>query len=83
MIIKEEYKKKGISIIKCKEEQSMEENILFLFAKKLDKLSKPQNILICGRETTIEEMQSFLYRSILCEVNILFALEILDSFSNF
>ncbi len=83
MIIKEEYKKKGISIIKCKEEQSIEENILSLFANKLDKLPIAQNILICSRETTIEEMQSFLYRAILCEFNTLFVLEILDTFSNF
>ena len=78
-----QYKKKGISIIKCKEEQSMEENILSLFSNKLDKLPIAQNILICSRETTIEEMQSFLYRAILCEFNTLFVLEILDSFSNF
>ena len=77
------YKKKGISIIKCKEEQSMEENILSLFANRLDKLPIAQNVLICSRETTIEEIQSFLYRAILCEFNTLFVLEILDSFSNF
>ena len=82
MIIKE-GNKKGISIIKCKEEKSMEENILSLFAKKLYKLPIAQNILICSRETTIEEMQSFLYRAILCEFNTLFVLEILDTFSNF
>ena len=83
MIIKEEYMKKGISMIKCKEEQSIEENILCLFANKLDKLPIAQNILICSRETTIEEIQSFFYRAILCEFNTLFVLEILDSFSNF
>ena len=83
MLIKEGYKNKGISIMECKKEQSMEENILYLFAKKLDKLPIAQNILICSRETTIEEMQSFLYRAILCEYNTLFVLEILDSFSNF
>ena len=77
------YKKKGISIIKCKEEQSMEENILSLFANRLDKLPIAQNVLICSRETTIEEIQSFLYRAIMCEFNTLFVLEILDSFSNF
>lgn len=56
MIIKEEYRKKGISIIKCIEEKSIEENILSLFANKLDKLPIAQNILICKRETTIEEI---------------------------
>ena len=61
------YKKKGISIIKCKEEQSIEENILSLFANKLDKLPIAQNVLICNRETTFEETQSFLYMAILCD----------------
>ena len=83
MIIKQECKKRGISILECKKEQSMEENILSLFATKLNKLPIAQNILICSRETTIEELQSFLYRAILCEYNTLFVLEILGSFSNF
>ena len=82
MKIKEKNKFKGISIRKC-EKISMEEYILFLFMEKLDKLPIAQNILICSNETSIEEIQSFLYRAILCESNTLFAVEILESFSNF
>ena len=82
MKIKEENKFKGISIKKC-EKISMEEYILFLFMEKLDKLPITQNILICSNETSIEEIQSFLYRAKLCESNTLFAVEILESFSNF
>ena len=51
--------------------------------KKLDKLPIAQNLLICSNETSIEEIQSFLYRAILCEYNTLFAIEILESFTNF
>ena len=81
MLIKSENNK-GISIIKCKK-ISMEEYILYLFIKKLGKLPIAQNILICNNETSIEEVQSFLYRAILCEFNTLFTVEILESFSNF
>ena len=82
MKIKEEYRKKGISIKKC-ENESMEEYILYLFMEKMDKIPVAQNILICSKETSIEEIQSFLYRAILCEYNTLFVVEILESFTNF
>ena len=35
------------------------------------------------KETSIEEIQSFFYRSILCEYNTLFLVEITKSFSDF
>ena len=82
MIIKDEYKNiKGISIKKCKK-HSIEEYNLYLFIKYLGKLPIAQNILICNKETSLEEMQSFLYRAILCDYNTLFLIEILESFSN-
>ena len=61
----------------------MEEKIIYLFQGKLGKLPIAQNILICSNETSIEEIQSFLYRAILCEYNTLFIIEILESFSSF
>ena len=82
MLIKGEKKYKGIYIFKC-EQLSMEQYILYLFQEKLGKLPIAQNILICSNETSIEEMQSFFYRAILCDYNTLFAIEILESFSNF
>ena len=57
---------------------SMEEYILFLFIEKLDKLPIAQNVLICSNETSIEEMQSFFYKAILCNFNTLFVVEILE-----
>ncbi len=82
MLIKGEQKYNGIYIFKC-ENISMEQYILFLFHDKLDKLPIAQNILICSNETSIEEMQSFFNRAILCDYNTLFVIEILESFSNF
>ena len=73
---------KGISIYQCTE-KSMEEYILNLFNDYLDQLPIAQNVLICSKETSIEEMQSFLYRAILCEYNTLFVIEILKSFTNY
>ena len=82
MLIKGEKKYKGIYWYKC-QDISMEEFILKLFRDKLDKLPIAQNILICSNETSIEEMQSFFYRAILCDYNTLFIIEVLNSFSNF
>jgi len=75
-------KDKGISIKKCIK-ISMEEYILSLFIKKLGKLPIAQNILVCSNETSIEEIQSFFYKAILCEFHTLFVVEIFKSFSNF
>ena len=82
ILIKGEKKYKGIYLFKC-ENLSMEQYILYLFQEKLGKLPIAQNILICSNETSIEEMQSFFYRAILCDYNTLFVIEILESFSNF
>ena len=82
MKIKEDKKIKGIYIKKC-EVISMEEYIIYLFYEKLNKLPISQNILICDSETSFEEIQSFLYRAILCEYNTLFIIEISVSFSCF
>ena len=60
------------------------ERIYFKFINnKFKKSPIAQNILICSNETSIEELQSFLYRAILCESNTLFVLAILQSFTNF
>ena len=82
MIINCNKKYRGFFIFKCVT-ISMEEYILYLFQEKLDKLPIAQNILICSNETSIEEIQSFLYRAILCDFNTLFVVEILESFSSF
>ena len=74
---------KGISLHQCTD-KSMEEYILNdVFNEYLGKLPIAQNVLICSKETSIEEMQSFLYRAILCEYNTLFVIEILKSFTNY
>ena len=82
MRIKEENKYKGIYLQKC-ENSSMEEFILYLFMDKLGQLPISQNILFCNKETSIEEIQSFFHRAILCEYNTLFIVEIIESFSDF
>ena len=61
----------------------MEEYTLYLFLEKLGKLPIAQNILICSKETSIEEIQSFVYSSILCDYNTLFIFELTKSFSDF
>ena len=82
MIIFERNKYKGIYLHKCKD-LSKEEYIVYLFYEKIGRLPIAQNILICNKETSIEEIQSFLYRALLCDYNTLFIVEINESFSDF
>jgi len=82
MKIKSDQNNRGIYLNKCTN-ISTEEKILSIFTEKLERLPIAQNILICSKETTIEEIQSFFYRAILCDQNTLFVVEILQTFSNF
>ena len=83
MIIKTKNKYKGIYLHKCKYDESMEEFILNIFLEKIGHLPVAQNILIANKEISPEEIQSFFYRSILCDYNTLFIVEINDSFSDY
>ena len=73
---------KGIFVHKC-DYFSMEEFILNIFLDKMNLLPIAQNILIINKETSVEEIQSFLYRSILCNYNTLFVIAINNSFSDY
>ena len=73
-------KYKGIFLQKCKN-NSMEEFIIDLFIDNLKQIPMAQNILITNEETSLEEIQSFLCRAILCKYNTIFAIEINNSFS--
>ena len=46
--------------------------MFYSFYEKLGKLPIAQNILIISKETSIEEIMSFLYRALLCDYNTLF-----------
>ena len=73
---------KGIYLHEC-ENNSMKKYILNLYWDKIGKLPIAQNILIVNKETSYEEIQSFFYRSILCNHNILFVIEIDNSLSDY
>ena len=79
--IKSEYIIKGIYLIVCKD-ISMEQFITELLIRIIE-VPIAQGLLIVNEETSCEEIQSFLYRAILCNYNTLFAVEIKNSFSNF
>ena len=83
MKIESESLYKGIYLHKCKKNNSMEEFIINLYWDKTNKLPIAQNVLITNKETSDEEMQSFFYRSILCNYHILFIVEINDSISEY
>ena len=74
------FKYEGIYLQKCNN-ISMEEYIIYLFWEKIVELPIAQNILICSKDTSFEEIQSFLYRAILCDYNTLFIIELTESFS--
>ena len=61
----------------------MEDDILQICLDLAGQLPIAQNILISHKETSYEEMQAFFNRSILCQYNTLFIVEINNSFSDF
>jgi hypothetical protein len=61
----------------------MEEFILKSFWEKISNLPIAQNILITNKETSSEEIQAFFHRSILCNYNTLFVVEINNSCSEY
>ena len=61
----------------------MEEDILKIYLDNISKIPIAQNILITNIETSYEEMQAFLNRAILCRYNVLFVIEINESFSEY
>ena len=82
MLMRDKDKYKGFYLFKC-EKESMEEFILKINLDKMGQLPIAQNLLICSKETSQEEIQAFFYRAILCDYNTLFIIEINDSFSVF
>jgi len=73
---------KGIYVQEC-EDYSLEKFIINLFWDKINQLPIAQNVLITNKETSNEEIQAFFHRSILCNYNTLFVVEINDSFSDY
>ncbi len=90
-LLKEEYEKilmiekdkyKGIFLHEC-HENSTGEFIYELFLQKIGKAPIAQNIMICSKETSFEEIQAFISRAVLCEYNTLFVIELNESFSDY
>ena len=73
IVTKEDYK--GIYQIQSLS-GTMENDILKYFLKLTGRLPVAQNILIINNDNLYEEIQSFLYRAIFCQYNILFIVEI-------
>ena len=73
---------KGIYLQPSKS-NTMEKYIINLFWEKLTELPIAQNVMITSKETSSEEIQSFLHRAILCNYNTLFVVEINESFSEY
>ena len=82
MLMIEPNKYKGIFLHEC-EENSIDKFIYELFLQKIGQKPIAQNILITNKETSIEEIQAFLYRAILCDYNTLFVVEINESLSEY
>ena len=63
------------------EDCSIEERILDFFLEYINEYPISQNVLLINHDTSNEEIESFLYRSILCEYHTLFTIGInnLDS----
>ena len=82
MQIIDRNKYKGFYLHECKNGESMEEFIVNIFLQKIGHLPIAQNVLIFSKETSFEEIHAFFYRSILCDYNTLFVVELNHSFSD-
>ena len=71
-------KYKGICYMNS-EKSSIEEEIIDLFIELTGQFPISQNILLINRNTSFEEIESFLYRAILCKYHTLFTIGIIDT----
>ena len=69
--------KKGINYYKC-DEYSIEEKTIDLFIEFTGKYPISQNILLINKDTSLEEIEFFLYRALLCKYHTLFIIGIND-----
>ena len=83
MLIKEENKYKGIFIHEFPEEKSIFKFTYELFLRKLGQKPIAPNILFINKETSLEEIQTLLYRAILYNFNTLFAIGINESLNDY
>ena len=65
----QDFEYKGIFLNKCK---NLEKRIFQIYKYLTKNTPIAQNIILCNKKTTIEELTAFLYRSILCEFNSCF-----------
>ena len=68
---------KGINYMNS-QKSSIEEEIIDLFIELTGKFPISQNIILINKDTSFEEIESFLYRSILCNYHTLFIIGITD-----
>ena len=65
--------KSGLYSLKC-DKKSIEEKIIDLFVGLTEQFPISQNILLMNKATSFEEIESFLYRAILCNYNTFFVI---------
>jgi len=75
-------KMKGIYLYKS-ESNSIEEDILQIFLEHTRNIPIAQNILVMNKETSLEEIQAFFNRAILCDFNTLFVIQLNKTFSDY
>ena len=71
-LINKKSKNSGYQGVFLKKGDKLEKNIFQIYKYLTNNTPMAQNILLCNRETSIEELTAFLYRSILCEFNSCF-----------
>ena len=64
-----DFEYKGVYLNSC---EKLEKDIFQLYKYLTKNTPTAQNILLCNRKTTLEELTAFLFRAILCEFNSCF-----------
>ena len=70
--IREDYNFKGVYLYLCNQVNKIDKDLFHIYKYLTGSIPASQNVLLCSKETTNEELVSFLFRAILSEFNSCF-----------
>ena len=78
-LINKDYTYKGLYLHYIDKRENLEKDLFLVYRYLTKYMPISQNILLCTKDTTSEELTAFLYRAILCEFNACFIIGGIES----
>ena len=72
------YNFRGVFLYLCNQSNQIDKELFHIYKYLTQNIPIAQTVLLCNKETTNEELVSFLYRAILCEFNSCFIIRGID-----